>query len=256
MLASYALLLGRIDEATEHVDVAIAAAGSTDPDTRPDHVPLVLLPMVAGIIAAMRGEPDLAREHSHRRAAAWLSQRSEVDATAGVALAFSRALIQALLGEAHAVLDELGDSPRIDEGAFVEEQVAMSDLLTGWARAKLGLDESLGAAFAAMEAIDHGSERSLRACLRSFLADACLVVDDARAVELLDQAREEAESRGEVWWLAEIVRLRAEADLRFGDGDQASTLLDEAEELATEQGAVLILPRISALRASGRLAVR
>jgi predicted ATPase len=131
----------------------------------------------------------------------------------------------------------------------------MSDVLTGWARAKLGLDENLDVAFAAMDAIDHGSERSLRACLRSFLADACLVVGDVRSIELLDQARHEAESRGEVWWLAEIGRLRAEADLRFGDGDHANTLLEEAEQLATVQGARLILPRISAMRESGRLAI-
>ena len=69
MLASYALLIGRLDEAAEHVDIAITATGSPDPDARPDHVPLVLLPMVAGIVAAVRGDADRAREHTHRRAA-------------------------------------------------------------------------------------------------------------------------------------------------------------------------------------------
>lgn len=71
---------------------------------------------------------------------------------------------------------------------------------------------------------------------------------DARAVELLARARDEATSRGEVWWLAETIRLQAEADLRFGNGSRAVDLLDEAEALAATQGALLILPRIAASR--------
>jgi DNA-binding SARP family transcriptional activator len=248
MLASYSLLTGRIDDAAEHVDVAIRASGATGPDDRPEHVPLVLLPVVASMIAAMRGDADAARDHAHRRIAAWLSQRSEVDPTASVALAFSRAFVHALLGEAPAVLAELGDTPLTDEAGFISLQVATCDLLTGWARSRLGDYDGLSHAFAAMAEIDRSEERILRACLRSFLADACLALDDSRAIELLDQSRREAESRGEVWWLAETIRLRAEADLRFGDGSLAAGLMDEAEELATSQGALLVLPRIAAMR--------
>jgi DNA-binding SARP family transcriptional activator len=248
MLASYSWLTGRIDEAAEHADIAIAASGASHPDARPEHVPLVLLPMVAGIIAALQGDADRAREHSYRRAAAWLSQRSEVDATAHVALAFSRALVEALLGEARAVLDELGDAPRTDEAGFVDQQIAMSELLTGWAHARLGNKEGLNQAFAAMAAIDRSAEHILRACLRSFLADTCLAVSDPRAIALLDQSRVEAESRGELWWLPEIIRLRAEADLRLGDGNLAPQLLDEAETLAASQGSHIVLPRIAVMR--------
>ncbi len=67
MLASYSFLLGLLDEAAEHLAVAIGASGSSDPDTAPTHVPLVLLPVVAGVVEAVRGNGDLAREHAYRR---------------------------------------------------------------------------------------------------------------------------------------------------------------------------------------------
>jgi hypothetical protein len=85
--------------------------------------------------------------------------------------------------------------------------------------------------------------------MRTFLADACLAAGDRRALELLERARAEAESRGERWWLAETLRLLAEADIRFGDGSRVAGLLDEAESLAARQGAGVVLPRIAATRA-------
>jgi DNA-binding SARP family transcriptional activator len=248
MLASYALLIGQFDEASEHVDIAIRASGAIGPDDKPEHVPLVLLPVVASMVAAMRGEADAARDHAYRRIASWLSKRSEVDPTTSVALAFTRAFVHALLGEASAVLTELADAQLTDVAGFVGPQVATCDLLAGWARSRLGDNDGLSHAFAAMAQIDRTDERILRACLRSFLADACLALDDPRAIELLDQSRREAEARGEVWWLAETIRLQAEADLRFGDGSLAAALMDEAEELARNQGALLVLPRIAAMR--------
>jgi DNA-binding SARP family transcriptional activator len=248
MLASYSLLIGQIDEAAEHVDIAIRASGAVDPDDKPEHVPLVLLPVVASMIAAMRGEADAALDHAHRRIAAWLSQRSEVDPTANIALAFSRAFVHALLGDAPAVLAELADTQPTNVAGFVGPQIATCDLLAGWARARLGDNDGLTHAFAAMAEIDRSEDRILRACMRSFLADACLALGDPRAMELLDQSRREAESRGEVWWLAETIRLRAEADLRFGDGTLAADLMDEAEAMASSQGALLVLPRIAAMR--------
>jgi len=84
--------------------------------------------------------------------------------------------------------------------------------------------------------------------LRTFLGHALLESCDPRAVEVLAQARREGESRGEVWWLAETVRLQALADRAFGDGSQADAWLDAAETLATHQGARIVLPRIAANR--------
>ena len=77
-----------------------------------------------------------------------------------------------------------------------------------------------------MTAIEAGREQVLRAALRSFLADALIVCGDRRAVDLLAAARAEAEARGEVWWLAEIVRLDAVADVRFCGGMRAAALFD------------------------------
>jgi DNA-binding SARP family transcriptional activator len=249
MLAAYTMLLGRFDEAAGHAELSIHASGTTDPDTRPEHVPLVLAPVVAGMIAAMRGEAEAARVHTHRRTSAWLSQRIEADPTARPALAFNRALIEAMLGHPEGVLGELSDAPHTDEGGFVAEQTATCEVLAGWAAIKLGRAVSIEESLAAMARIDGASDRILRSCLRTFIADACLSLGDERAVDLLDQARREAESRGEVWWLSETLRLRAEADLRFGDGSRADELFEAAETLASAQGARLVLTRIGATRA-------
>jgi DNA-binding SARP family transcriptional activator len=249
MLASYSFLLGRLDEAAEHVAVAISASGSSDPDTAPTHVPLVLLPVVAGVVEAVRGNGDLAREHAYRRASAWFSRRSEVDPTASIELLFNRALVEALLGDPRAVLAQLVDTVHPVDAQFIRQELATCDLLVGWARAKLGLPGGVQAALVAMAEIDHDGERSLRPCLRTFVADACLSVGDRRAVDLLEEARSEALARGEVWWLSETVRLQAETDRRWGDGTRAPALLEEAEALAREQGAHLVLARLGVTRA-------
>lgn len=248
LVGSYALLIGHIDEAAENLDIALAASGTTDPDSAPEHVPLVLLPMVAGMVAAMRGDARTATDHTYRRAPAWLSQRSEVDPTASSALAFNRALVQALLDDPPAVVDALHNVNHTDEHGFVGHQEASCDLLLGWARARLGDPDGVEQSFAGLERVDQGQERVLRACLRSFVADACLAFDDPRAIALLDEAQREAEARGEVWWLSEILRLKAVANHRLGDGELASKLLDEAQQVATAHGARLIQSRIAATR--------
>ena len=56
MVASRALLVGELDDCYAEIHRAITAAGPTDPDERPQHVPLVLVPVVAAMVAAVRGE--------------------------------------------------------------------------------------------------------------------------------------------------------------------------------------------------------
>jgi hypothetical protein len=89
--------------------------------------------------------------------------------------------------------------------------------------------------------------------LRAIHGAACLAAGDERAVEVLVQARDEALAASEVWWLAETVRLLAEARAAAGQLPEAQALAAEAEAIATEQGAGLLLPRIAATRQ--RLAV-
>ena len=99
-----------------------------------------------------------------------------------------------------------------------------------------------------MAPIDHGSELVLRSALRTFLGHALLESHDERAIATLAEARREGESRGELWWMPETIRLQALADRRFGGGAAAADLLDEAEALATRLGAGIVLPRIAASR--------
>jgi hypothetical protein len=103
-------------------------------------------------------------------------------------------------------------------------------------------------AFDALARLDAGTDRVLRSCLRTFVADACLALDDDRAADLLATAAAEAESRGERWWLAETRRLQAELARRSGDAGQAEAALDEAEAVARGQGAGLVLTRIASAR--------
>jgi DNA-binding SARP family transcriptional activator len=248
MLAGYALLTGRLDEAAHHIALAIEASGATDPDGAPDHVPLVVLPVVGGLIAAVRGDAALAREYAVRRAASWWAQRTEVDPTVRILIGFNRALVSALLGEPAAVLDDLRDVAADDPSGYLRSELATSAVLSNWARVLLGEPAALDDALAAMADMDRNGERVLRTCLRTFVADACLALGDRRAVDLLADAWDEGVRRDERWWLAETRRLQAVADVRFGDGSRAVAWLDEAEELAIETSAALVLERVRASR--------
>jgi hypothetical protein len=246
MLAAYSLLVGRIDEAATHAELAVAAAGQETPTDPPGQVPQLLVPMIAGMVDAMRGGAGPAREHVRDRAPAWLAGRRDVDPTAAVALTFDRALVEALLDQPAAVLAELRERPGVDVPGFVLILGATCEILWVWATVELGEPSVLDDGFAAMAVVDAGRERILRSCLRTFLARACLVAGDPRAVGLLAEAEHEARTRGETWWLAETLRLRALADERFGDGSRARAWREAATSLARSQGATIVLARLRA----------
>jgi hypothetical protein len=248
ILASYALVTGELDEAAEHAAVALAAAGAPGPDDRPAHVPLVQLPVIAAITAAVRGDEAAAREHADRRAVAWLAQRSEVDPTANVALAFVSAFVRALLDDPDGVFEAVRPIVRPTDDSFVRHELVACELLAGWARARHGDPAGLDAALAAMATIDRSDDQILRPCLRTFVGAACLAVGDDRAAAILDAAREESEARAERWWLAETIRLCADAAGDAGDDAARAALLDEAETLARKQGAGTVLARIDRAR--------
>ncbi len=248
IVASFDFLCGRIDDAAARADEALLASGAPNPSDRPDHVPVVVLPVIVGIIRALLGDVDRARREVHLRARSWLSQRREVDPTAADALAFASGLVEALLANPDEVLGHLRFAGRNDEAGFVSAQAANCDVLTAWAMTKLGDPSGLERAHQAMAEIEAGPDRVLRSCVRSLLGEACLEAGDQRALEVLAEARSEGERRGEVWWLAETIRLQALADLHLGDGSRAIALLDEAAELAERQGVRLISARIEATR--------
>jgi len=146
------------------------------------------------------------------------------------------------------VLHELAAVDLTDWGGFVSQQVAICEVLAGWARACGGDASGVELAFGGMRQIDDGHELILRSALRTFLGQALIETDDDRAVATLAQARLEGESRGELWWMPETIRLQAVAERRFGDGERAAALLDDAEALARRLGARIVLPRIAASR--------
>jgi DNA-binding SARP family transcriptional activator len=244
MLCSYATLLGHLDEAAEHLAIALDAVGVPDPDRRPDHVPLVLLPVVAGILEALRGDADAAREHAHRRTPAWLSQRVEVDPSATGTLAFNSAFVESLLGNPQEVLRFAPEGHHGGPSLFSHQEAA-SKVLETWARAQLGDASSIESLLPAVEVVDSSGDRTLTGALLAFAGDALLAVGDASAADVLTRARAESESRGEVWWLAEILRLLAACDRRFGDGAHAEALIADALRIATDQGAHLLRDRVA-----------
>jgi hypothetical protein len=90
------------------------------------------------------------------------------------------------------------------------------------------------------------STQVLRSCQRTFAGAALLNYDDPAAVAVLERAHREAVERGEVWWLAETLRIRAHAERRFGDAALARGLLAEARHIAAQQGARLLVDRLAA----------
>ena len=111
----------------------------------------------------------------------------------------------------------------------------------------LGDREGPGRALAALDRLDREvATRMIRPVFRTFAGEALLHVDDASACDVLDLAYAEALERGEVWWLAETLRLRAHAERRFGDPHKATTLRDEARHVAAAQGAQLLVDRLAA----------
>ena len=261
MIGAHAMLRGRLDEAAEHLDLALGGDRDRAADVPPQHVPVVLLPVVAAITAAVRGDADAARSHGHVRIRAWLAQRAEVDDSVHAALAFTSALVEALLGEPRRVVERLPRGTRVGVHGFLDGQAPATDVLRAWALVMVGdgggeatdpdpssLVESMLVSMAAFEA---GGEHSLRSALWTFVADALVEVGDQRAWDALDRATAEAATRGEYLWYAETLRVRALAERRLGDGARVDALLDEAEARALSSGAGGIVARVRSTRERG-----
>lgn len=249
MAGSADLLLGRIDAAVDHLERSIAATGAIDPDTPPRHVPLPIVPLVAAVASAVQGNGDAARTHIHRRARAWMSERRMLDSAADVALAFGSATVEAFLGEPENALAILDDVDLVDAGGFILFERTAAEVVQGWALARLGDRSGLDAAIDALGRIERSVDRVLVPCLRTMVADTCVLLGDERGVPLAAQAVDEALRRGEVFWLSETRRVQAEADHRFGDGRCVEEFLDDAARLAAEHGAREVARRVADSRA-------
>ncbi|MCB0997722.1 MAG: AAA family ATPase [Acidimicrobiales bacterium] len=246
MVASYEMLVGRLDDAERHVRIALAALGPHDADVAPVHVPIVLLPLVGAITMALRDRPDEARELAHRRLRAWLAQRAEVDEAAKGAFAFTSGLIEVVLAEPERALGFLGRRGHTDEFGFLEGQGVASDVLIGWCRVKTGDPSGASLVFAGLEQYLRTEERSLRPTLQTLAAEVCLDLGDERVFAMLDAAEHDARPRHELWWMPETMRIRALALSVTGDVEAALDVARAARALAAEQGSSLLLRRIDA----------
>ncbi len=262
MIGAHAMLCGRLHEAAEHLDLALGGDRDRPAEVTPQHVPVVLLPVVAAITAAVRGDADEARRHGHVRIRAWLAQRAEVDESVQAALAFTSALVEALLGDPRHVVERLPAGARAGLHGFLDGQAPATDVLRAWALVMTGVGDDAGdrppsdpgtaslvdAMLTSIAAFEAGGEHSLRGTLWTFVADALVALGDERAWDALDRATGEANGRGEYLWFAETLRVRALADRRLGDGSRVGALLDEAEARAVASGAGGILARVRATR--------
>jgi DNA-binding SARP family transcriptional activator len=249
MLASYEMVTGHLEHAERHVRASLAAAGPHDPDSPPEHVPVVLLPLVGAITMALRDDPDEARTFAHRRLRAWLSQRAQVDEAVKGAFAFTSGLVEVLLGEPERALSYLASRGVDDEFGFLDGQSGANDVLIGWCRVKTGDHGGADLVHQGLARYTAAGERSLRPTLQTLAAEACLELGDERVFAFLDAADADAVPRRELWWMPETLRVRALALARTGDLDAAVHTLDLADGLATEQGSVMLARRIAVTRA-------
>ena len=235
MLASVHLLRGELGAAQIEIE-RFSAAAARGPAPR-----VGIAPFVAAMTYATLGEADAARAHAAGLGVALSAERARADQRAPLARALSVAFVEAVLGDAEAVRA----IPITGAGT---EGLPSLQVLRGWARARLGDPAGAEAAWKAMDAVDHLPLRTFRSALRAFLGHALLDAGDERAVDVLERAQADATARGELWWLAETIRLRALAERRFGEPVHAAELLEAAAELATRQGAGVVLARLAAAR--------
>lgn len=242
-----ALMEGRIADAAAAMDAAIVAAGATAPDEPPAYVPALHLPAVAALVAQLNGDDEAADVHASQRYAAWFRSRGRVDPTTAIDIGFTEALVAGMRGDAAAAQRAVAGTGFAEHPDWALHTGQGSAVMEGWSAAMLGETAGAERAVAAIARLDAGSAPLiLRPTLRTFAGQALYAAGDAAALTVLDHARREASERGEVWWLAETLRLLAAAERRFGDPERADAVLAEAVEVAARQGSALLMARLAA----------
>jgi hypothetical protein len=239
---------GRLDEAAPLLDAALAAAGADDPSAYPGSVPAVHTPGVAAFVAQLRGDQVDADIHATQRYAAWFEPRRRVDPTIVYDIGLTIGFVAAIRGDAAAARRALAGLDLDDLADGVAHLGYSCAVLEGWAATMLGDPDGARRAVAAIDRLDATVKLQIfRPALRGFVGAALLHVDEPRALDVLARAQREALERGEVWWLAETLRLLAAAEQRFGDPTQSAPLLAEARQLAERQGARLLVARLESV---------
>jgi tetratricopeptide (TPR) repeat protein len=121
----------------------------------------------------------------------------------------------------------------------------------GWATARLGrVEEGLTIATEALETLDRLGSALGRPYFSAVKAEIVIGHRPAEALELLEDAIEEALTSRELQYHPELLRLKAQAVAALGNVDAAQRVLDEAAAVARAQGAVGLVRRVEGTRAA------
>jgi class 3 adenylate cyclase/tetratricopeptide (TPR) repeat protein len=241
---------GRFRDALGHLDrmLALEARCTGRPDWfLHEHDPAVVSRSYRGMTLAVMGQLD--------EAAALASDA--IEHGRGTAEPLNVAFALAYAGIVHQLRDEPGEvMPLVQEGieicrdqGFLEYE-ALSGMLRGWARARLGSPAEGVAEL--MQGMSLGSETGTviegpRAC--GYLADAQSRMGDLpRALETVERGLALANRHGNTYWNAELLRLKGEIWLQHDPTarKEVAATLAQACQLAHDQGALLIENRIHA----------
>jgi hypothetical protein len=230
--AGSAASLGRLTESVEHFALAAEYGGAhaLSVGTRVD----VHGPAWAAHVHWLLGHADLAREHATDAIAR--ARASDSVYSLAVALAYGGVTHQFRgdVTELRRVVDELSELCQRYSFAYYREWALV---LAGWSR-----DDGTGTALArrGVEALTADGAFARMPYWLSLSADIARREgrpDVARAT--LDAALAGGWARDDVWWLPEVMRMRAAYD----DGDEAVARLQDAARLAAEHGSAALLAR-------------
>jgi predicted ATPase len=251
---SFALSTGELEAAQRHVEDGLAfyqaQPGSVPVTPYSAHHPAVCGHVLGAIIFWLRGYPERARRHADQA----VSLAHDVGHSPSVIFALShKANVHQIAREVAPALEAAEAAMTIaeKEGAPLFESVAR--VARGWALAHLGQAEQGVAQIREGLAMASATGAEMwRTYNLAQLAEACGKagrIDEG--LEVIAEALEVVQEKGERWWEAEILRLRGELLLKRNPSGlaEAQTSFERAIEIARKQGA-----KSSELRATMSLA--
>src|SRR5216684_297876 len=237
---SFALSTGELEAAQRHVEDGLAFyqthRGSVPVTPPTGHHPAVCGHAWGAIIFWLRGYPERARQHADQA----VSLAHEVGHSFSVIFALShKANVHQIAREVRPTLEAAEATMTTAEKEGVTLFESWARVARGWALAHLGQAEQgvaqirEGLAMASTTGVQMWRPYNL-----AQLAEACGKagrIDEG--LELIAEALEVAQEKGERWWEAEILRLRGELLLKRNPSGlaEAQTSFERAIEIARKQ---------------------
>jgi predicted ATPase len=251
---SLAFATGELEAAQRHVEDGLAyyqaQPGSVPVTPYSAHHPAVCGHVWGAIIFWLRGYPERARRHADQA----VSLAHEVGHSPSVIFALShKANVHQIAREVTPALEAAEAAMRIAEKEGVPLFESWARVARGWALAHLGQAEQGVAQIREGLAMASATGAEMwRTYNLAQLAEACGKagrIDDG--LEVIAEALDVVQEKGERWWEAEILRLRGELLLKRNPSGLAGakTSFERAIEIARKQGA-----KSSQLRATISLA--